>query len=40
MSTAISVVYVETWLSNNHLQVDIPDDLRKTLVRLTDIYGK
>ncbi|XP_035704990.1 disintegrin and metalloproteinase domain-containing protein 11 isoform X4 [Folsomia candida] len=39
LNTAISVVYVETWHQNNHLGVDRVDDLRQTLVRLTDYYG-
>jgi hypothetical protein len=40
LNTAISVVYVETWHQYNHLSVDRTDDLRATLVKLTDYYGK
>lgn len=39
LSTAISVVYVETWHQENHLGADNVADLRQTLVRLADYYG-
>ena len=42
LSTAISVVYVETWQKDNFLALPANDraNLQQTLAKLTDIYGE